>query len=57
MYDLLLSSESNSDNCVIYIIAALSKLKHLTKNNYLKTRKTQREFILKDEFSEENHKN
>ncbi len=40
MYDLLLSSESDSDDCGIDIIAALSKPKNLTKNNYLKTRKT-----------------
>ncbi len=57
MYDLLLSSESDSDDCEIDIIAALSKPKNLTKNNYLKTRKTHGEFILKDEFSDEKHKN
>ncbi len=39
MYDLLLTSESDSDNCEIDIIAALSQRENLTKNSYLKKKK------------------
>ncbi len=39
MYDLLLSSESDSDDCKIDIIATLSP-QDLTKSNYLRERKT-----------------
>ncbi len=53
MYDLLLSSESDSDDCEIDIIAALSQEDNITKNNYLKKWKLYSEFTLRDEFSDE----